>query len=185
MKCKNCGAVVNEYETVCPHCGELLKTANSQEAHNSFLAELRASQSEGNQKMPNDQKPRNQAALGGTKIPSEQQPRTGSGKSWLERVFNFDNIGGKIKTLAKFFCWIGIIVAWGVCAVMFVVCLLERELQNLWWIWPLAAVVAPFVIWVGSWATYSLGNFIENDQKRTDSQETIAQALSEKKNNNK
>ena len=180
MKCKNCGAVVNEYETVCPHCGELLKTANGQETQNGFLSQLRASQ---NGESPS-RKPQTRPDVKSQGSP-EQQPCTSLEENWLKRTFNFDNIGGKIKTLAQLFCWVGIIVIWGVCAVMFVVCLAESELRNLWWIWPLAAVVAPFVIWVGSWATYSLGNFIENDQKRTDSQEKIAQALSEKKNNNK
>ena len=101
MKCKNCGAVVNEYETVCPHCGELLKTANNQESQSGFLSQLRASQ---NGERP-PRKPQTRPDVKSQGSP-EQQPCTSLEENWLKRTFNFDNIGGKINEgyAVEFYC---------------------------------------------------------------------------------
>jgi len=63
----------------------------------------------------------------------------------------FDNIGGKIKTLAKVVCWIGIIVS-------VILGLLSRN-----------AITALLFIgigslgsWIGSFMTYGFGQLIEN-----------------------
>ena len=102
---------------------------------------------------------------------------TSSGGSWFERTFNFEHIGRKIKTLAQVFCWAGIIIVWIFCAIMFISCLFQEQLRSMWWVSPLLAVIMPFIIWISSWSTYAIGSFIENDQRRADSQEKIAQTL--------
>ena len=65
----------------------------------------------------------------------------------------FENIGGKIKTLAKVVCWIGIIVS-----VILGLGLLSRN-----------AITALLFIgigslgsWIGSFMTYGFGQLIEN-----------------------
>lgn len=52
----------------------------------------------------------------------------------ISEIFNFNNIGGKIKNLAKWSCWIPLV----------------------------SAIVLPFLIWISSWILYAFGELVEN-----------------------
>ena len=39
----------------------------------------------------------------------------------ISEIFNFDNIGGKIKNLAKWSCWITILLIWVAAPIAFIV----------------------------------------------------------------
>ena len=68
----------------------------------------------------------------------------------------FDNIGGKIKTLAKVVCWIGIIA----CIITGIVLIAMDEDSILVGI--LTAVVGPLLSWVSSFVLYGFGQLVEN-----------------------
>ena len=68
----------------------------------------------------------------------------------------FDNIGGKIKALAKVVCWIGIIVS---CIVGFVM-LINSNAVGL-----LIAGVGSLSSWIGSFVLYGFGQLIENSDR--------------------
>jgi len=73
-----------------------------------------------------------------------------------EGYFMFDNIGGKIKTLARVVCWIGIIG--------FIISGLITMCTNESMILPgiLTAVIGSFLSWIGSFMVYGFGQLIEN-----------------------
>ena len=71
-------------------------------------------------------------------------------------MFNYDNIGGKIKSLAKAAFIVEAIAAVLSGLVMFV------EDDDMFLIALLVAIVGPIVAWVGSWLLYGFGQLIEN-----------------------
>ena len=76
-------------------------------------------------------------------------------------IFNFDNIGEKMKKLAKWCCWIGIVLDLVASVVCFVGFLLDDTLIRICWV-PLAGcVVYPFLIWIGCWPLYAFGDIVE------------------------
>ncbi|MBE6758620.1 MAG: hypothetical protein E7554_00830 [Ruminococcaceae bacterium] len=66
----------------------------------------------------------------------------------------FDNIGSKIKTLAKVLCWVGIAVS---VLTGIILMIYEFTLYGL-----LAMVAGSLLSWVGSFGMYGLGQLIEN-----------------------
>lgn len=80
----------------------------------------------------------------------------------ITSIFNFDNIGQKIKTVAKWSCWIEIALVWIGAAIAFIV-LLTTDM------WPfiplllLAAIAVPFIIWVGYWMIYAFGELVDSN----------------------
>ena len=68
----------------------------------------------------------------------------------------FDNIGLKIKMLAKFCTIIGIVIS---CIVGFVVMLSGAFLMGL-----LYALIGALIAWVGSFLLYGFGELVENNQ---------------------
>lgn len=78
----------------------------------------------------------------------------------ISEIFNFDNIGGKIKNLAKWSCWITILLIWIAAPIAFFI-LLDRA-EELWWIPLVSAFIGPIVVWIGSWAMYAFGEFVED-----------------------
>jgi len=70
----------------------------------------------------------------------------------------FDNIGGKIKMVAKVSCWIGIIAS----VILGIIFLAEsdNELIGLLFI-----ILGPLCFWLGSFITYGFGELIENSAK--------------------
>ena len=71
-------------------------------------------------------------------------------------MFNYDNIGGKIKGLAKAAFIVEAIAAVLSGLVMF------AEDDDMFLIALLVAIVGPIVAWVGSWLLYGFGQLIEN-----------------------
>ena len=76
----------------------------------------------------------------------------------FKEIFNFDNISGKIKTLAKVLCSIGIIVS--VIAGIVVMCI---EYMDAYLILPglLIIIVGSLLSWVSSFFTYAFGELVE------------------------
>ena len=104
----------------------------------------------------------------------------------IQSIFNFDNIGTKIKNLTKWSCWITILLVWIAAAVVTVFGLVYGE-----WYAPFVcfvpAVVASFIIWIGSWSMYAFGEFVEkttvierNTRGETVKSETQAQIDNER-----
>ena len=75
----------------------------------------------------------------------------------------FDNIGSKIKTLAKVVCWIGIIGS--IIAGMAMIATMGSVgvLSGL-----LTIVLGAMISWVGSFVLYGFGEMVENSDIRTE-----------------
>ena len=88
----------------------------------------------------------------------------------------FDNIGGKIKEVAKFNCWIGIIasVIGGIVII--------STLYQLAIIGFLIIAFGSLLSWVGSFLMYGIGEMVENSDIRT---ELAVKESMERKENNK
>ena len=70
----------------------------------------------------------------------------------------FDNIGGKIKALAKVVCWVGIIVF---CLIGLIIMAAGQSAGAIS-IGVLTAGIGSLLSWVGSFFTYGFGQLIEN-----------------------
>lgn len=82
----------------------------------------------------------------------------------ISEWFNFDNIGQKIKNLTKWSCWITILLVWIAAPIAFIVLVADDWTAYLCWIPLVAAIVIPFIIWVGSWAMYAFGQLVDDTQ---------------------
>lgn len=74
----------------------------------------------------------------------------------------FKNIGKKIKKLAQFVCWIGI-----VCCVITGIVLLILSTKNFRVFFIpglLVLILGPVIMWIGSWVLYSWGDTVDNVQ---------------------
>ena len=80
----------------------------------------------------------------------------------ISEIFNFDNIGGKIKNLAKWSCWITILLIWIAAPISFIVLVSDDWTAELCWIPLVGAIVGPIFVWLGSWAMYAFGEFVED-----------------------
>lgn len=78
---------------------------------------------------------------------------------FISKLFDFDNIGQKIKNFAKWACWITILLIWVAAAILVIVALLAEETYV--WVIPIAAVAATFAVWVGSWGMYAFGELVQ------------------------
>ncbi len=88
----------------------------------------------------------------------------------ISEIFNFDNIGRKIKNLAKWSCWITILLIWIAAPITLIVLLSEEP--DLFWIPLVGAIVGPVFIWIGSWAMYAFGEFVEDIHAMRDKEGT-------------
>ena len=80
----------------------------------------------------------------------------------FSEIFNFDNIGTKIKNFAKWSCWTTIILIWITAVIMFIQ-LISEGAGVVGFLIALAVVVfGPVIVWVGSWAMYAFGEFVED-----------------------
>ena len=77
------------------------------------------------------------------------------------KIFNFNNIGSKIKNLAKWFCWIAILFIWSFSAVAFVGLLLTDD-ASYCWIPIVCALIGPFAVWFSCWMLYGFGELVES-----------------------
>ena len=80
----------------------------------------------------------------------------------ISEIFNFDNIGGKIKNFAKWSCWITILLIWIVALIFFFVLVSDKWRAELCWIPLVSAIVGPIIVWIGSWTMYAFGEFVED-----------------------
>jgi len=74
----------------------------------------------------------------------------------------FDNIGGKIKALAKVFCWIGIIASVIYAIVNFVASGQTRNNDGYILAGYMFLFLGPLVSWISSFVLYGFGQLIEN-----------------------
>lgn len=88
----------------------------------------------------------------------------------------FDNIGGKIKTLAKVVCWIGIIA----CIITGIVLMATDE--DLILVGILTVVVGSLLSWVGSFALYGFGQLIENSDEIVFQNKNLLNTKADKQN---
>ena len=80
----------------------------------------------------------------------------------FQRRFNFHNIGAKIKNFTKWYCWITIVLVWIASAILFIVGITQSYNQAVWIVSALiAAVVAPFLIWISCWLMYAIGEAVD------------------------
>ena len=93
----------------------------------------------------------------------------------------FDNIGRKIKTLAKVFCWLGIIESIIIAIIM--ISNYHAEIRKAGWI---VLFAGPLFSWISSFALYALGEIAENSAtqagliKKWAEREGIAEKSAEK-----
>ena len=73
----------------------------------------------------------------------------------IQEIFNFDNIGGKIKNLAKWSCWITILLTWIGAVIGFLIALFAEEMFLLALLVPVGAALYSLIVWVGSWVLYA------------------------------
>ena len=80
----------------------------------------------------------------------------------ISQIFNFDNIGGKIKSFVKWSCWITILLICISLPIFCIVCIVDS--------WPaytillavIGAMVSSVLVWLGSWAMYAFGELTED-----------------------
>lgn len=80
----------------------------------------------------------------------------------ISDIFNFDNIGKKIKNFTKWSCWIAILLTWISAAVYFIILLFSKGTFLLAFLVPVVAIVYSLLIWVCCWTMYAVGEYIEN-----------------------
>ena len=95
----------------------------------------------------------------------------------IQEIFNFDNIGEKIKNWAKWSCWITILLTW-VCAIIcFFILLFTKGTFWIAFLVPIVASLYSLLIWIGSWATYAFGEYIEDTKAIRYNTAVIAQPI--------
>lgn len=80
----------------------------------------------------------------------------------ISEIFNFENIGGKIKGFAKWSCWITILLIWIAAAFSFVFIVTDEWKASFWWIPIIGAIAGPISVWLGCWALYAFGQLVED-----------------------
>lgn len=92
----------------------------------------------------------------------------------ISEIFNFDNIGGKIKNLAKWSCWITILLIWIAAPIAFIALVADDWTAEFCWIPLVGAIVGPVLVWVESWLLYAFGELVE---KTADNENNTRQIL--------
>lgn len=90
----------------------------------------------------------------------------------------FDNIGGKIKVVAKVECWIGIISSF-----IAGISLMSEDEELFGLIGFFVIVIGSLASWLGSFLIYGFGQLVENSDilaGRTSNEDTFMQELEEK-----
>ena len=100
----------------------------------------------------------------------------------IQKLFNFDNIGEKIKNLSKWTCWITILLLWIAAPIVIIVAIAEETYAAII-LAPIAALIASFVVWIGSWAMFAFGEFVENTRDNEYNTSQILAKLMEESNN--
>ena len=81
----------------------------------------------------------------------------------------FENIGGKIKTLATTITWVGII---GFVILGILIMDTSSIAAGL-----LIALFGSLLSWISSWLLYALGELVENSQRQTELLQFIAERI--------
>ena len=104
---------------------------------------------------------------------------------WISEVFNFDNIGSKIKKLAKWSCWITIILIW-IGAVISYIGLIRAGTPYIGWflLTPIIAMAGTYLVWFGSWILYGFGESIEKAADNEENTRLILEKLTEDDSDN-
>ena len=77
-------------------------------------------------------------------------------------MFGFENIGNKIKRFSVAICWTLIILN-ELGSLISIIALATNEYTiSIIWMPILAVIVNPFIIWIGLWAFYALGEMVES-----------------------
>jgi len=96
---------------------------------------------------------------------------------FIRNIFNFDNIGYKIKSVTKWVCWVSILLIWITAPIAFVGLMADDSTFEICWI-PLAvAIVYPFIIWLASWPMYAFGETVEKISDSAENSERIVNKL--------
>ncbi len=90
----------------------------------------------------------------------------------ISEIFNFDNIGSKIKNLAKWSCWITILLIWIVAPISFIALVADDWTAEFCWIPLVGAIVGPVFVWIGSWTMYAFGEFVDDIHAMRDKEGT-------------
>ncbi len=98
----------------------------------------------------------------------------------ISEIFNFEDIGGKIKALTKWCCWISILLIWISAPICFICLLSSKYTANLWWIPLVYSIVGPVVVWIGSWAMYAFGEFVEDTHAIRNKEGTTKEAATKR-----
>ena len=80
----------------------------------------------------------------------------------IKEIFNFDDIGDKLKNWAKWSCWITILLTWIGAAITFLVFLFTKGMFLFAFLVPVGAALCSLLIWVGSWTMYAFGQYVED-----------------------
>ena len=104
----------------------------------------------------------------------------------IKEMFNFDNIGQKIKGLVKWCCWITILLVWVACPIAFIVLLSEGAPPEGYLAVIVAAAIVPIVAWIRAWPLYALGELVQgvtniDENTYTGTRKSSVQRDSEKK----
>ena len=99
----------------------------------------------------------------------------------ISEIFNFDNIGRKIKNLAKWSCWITILLIWIAAPIAFIALVADDWTAELCWIPLVGAIVGPVLVWVESWVLYAFGEFVEDIHAIRDKEGTTKEVNAKRK----
>ena len=77
----------------------------------------------------------------------------------------FDNIGGKIKKLAKILCWVGIVLSVLVGLITVIAAGAANASASAVFGALLGTAVGVLASWIGSFFTYGFGQLVENSDK--------------------
>ena len=96
----------------------------------------------------------------------------------ISTIFNYNNIGGKIKGFVKWYCWISILLIWIAAPIAFLVMAADEFMSSMCWLPILIALVGPVVIWLGSWVLYAFGELVEDTHalRASDAATKVSQA---------
>ena len=91
----------------------------------------------------------------------------------ISKIFSFENIGGKIKSFTKWFCWITILLILIFATLSFLILLATPSTSRFSWIPIIGGIIIPACIWVASWPMYALGQLIDDAHSIRNQSNTI------------
>ena len=87
--------------------------------------------------------------------------------NFITEIFNFDDIGKKIKNLVKWSCWITIFLMWIAAPITFFALLFDEWTVYYCWIPLVSAIFGPIFIWISCWGLYAFGELVDNATEAT------------------